>query len=306
MPLKVIDLFCSAGGSSLGAKLAGHQVVLAVDINSDALDAYQENHPEVTVWQRDILEIEAKDLPEADVLLGSTPCTPFSIANIWSRSLDMTLTNHFLRIVREYKPKYWVLENVPPVRNLLPAWVPQRYRRVLCAADYGVPQQRYRLIAGNYPTPYQTHARNPAGNLRPWVRFGRIRETGEHRPLSKKAIAGLIRRTHKMGMKKNSFQVKIISDEDVLYTITSSEYHGLRAGCQIVYEDGKLRRLTFLECVRGQSFPDDYVFKGNLKERWRQVGDTVPPLLMKAVLEFGKPPKRLIEPPYTIKEGEAW
>lgn len=306
--MKVIDLFCSAGGSTLGAKLAGHEVVLAVDINSDALDAYQENHPEVEVWQRNILEITARDLPEADIILGSPPCTPFSAANLWTRTFDMTLTNHFLNIVRDYqklrkKEVIWVLENVLPLAELLPSWIPQRHRRVLCAADYGVPQQRYRLMVGNYPTPFQTHARNPAGHLGPWVRFGRIREPGEHKPLSKEAIAGLLRRTHKMGLKKNNFLVRIISDEDVLYTVTTSEHHGLRAGSQIVYDNGRLRRLTFLESVRAQSFPDDYIFKGSKKERWRQVGDAVPPLLMKAVLESGRLPERLIEPPYTTKEG---
>ena len=53
----------------------------------------------------------------------------------------------------------------------------------------------------------------------------------------------------------------------------------------IIWDEGKLRRLSFLECQRAQSFPDDYIFKGTQAQRYHQLGDAVPPLLAKAVAE---------------------
>ncbi|MCK4528645.1 DNA cytosine methyltransferase, partial [candidate division WOR-3 bacterium] len=112
--MRVIDLFCGAGGSSLGYKMAGFDVILAVDCNEVALSSYKANHPEVETRQTDIMQLTANDLPKADVILGSTPCQEFSTAKL-NCTYDMTLTNHFLSIIHEYNPKYWMLENVPGI-----------------------------------------------------------------------------------------------------------------------------------------------------------------------------------------------
>ena len=88
-----------------------------------------------------------------------------------------------------------------------------------------------------------------------------------------------------MGRKKCSFMPQFIGNDDVLFTITSSEFHGMRAGGHVIYDNGILRNLTFLECVRAQSFPDNYIFKGTQAQRYHEVGDAVPPLFAKAVAE---------------------
>ena len=279
--MQVIDLFCGAGGSSLGAKLAGHQVIAAYDRNSTFLKSYRENHPEVPAYNRDILELEASDLPEgADILMGSTPCESFSLLNMHGRTCDISLTTHFLKLVDEYKPKFWVMENVPQVARYLPAGTSYK---MLCAADYGVPQARKRCMCGNFPEPVPTHR---FGELKSWVSFGKIRDPNKDNVgiLSKNAIEGAYRRVWEMGKKGNSFLVRFVDDNTVLNTVTSSEFHGVRAGSHIVYDHGVLRRLTFLECMRAQSFPDDYIFCGTIAERYKQVGQAVPPLMMKAIL----------------------
>ena len=283
--MKVIDLFCGAGGSSLGYKMAGFDVILAVDINEVTLSAYKANHPEVETLQTDIMQLTAKDLPKVDVILGSTPCAEFSIAKK-NRTYDTRLTYHFLKIIDEYKPKYWMLENVPGIAPYLHG---VNYN-ILNVADYGVPQKRRRCIAGKYPLPTPTHSEHGNqtlnnGNLKPWVKFGEIKHPDGSKLISKKGIAGAFRRANEMGRKKCSFMPQFISDDDVLFTITASEFHGLRAGGHVIYDAGKLRHLTFLECVRAQSFPDNYIFNGTQAERYHQVGDAVPPLLAKAVAE---------------------
>ncbi|MGB7532982.1 MAG: DNA cytosine methyltransferase [Halobacteriota archaeon] len=50
-------------------------------------------------------------------------------------------------------------------------------------------------------------------------------------------------------------------------------------------DEGKLRRVSFCECRRAQSFPDHYIFYGTQAQRYHQVGDSVPPLLAKAIAE---------------------
>ena len=285
--MKVIDLFCGAGGSSLGYKMAGFEVILAVDINEVTLRSYKANHPDVEIWQKDIMKLIVEDLPKADVILGSTPCQEFSIANI-SRTYDMTLTNHFLSIIQEYNPKYWMLENVPGLSKFLP----DTNYNILNAADYGVPQKRHRCIAGKYPLPTPTHAEHgeqtlAPNQIKPWVKFGTVKHPeGEGgRIISKRGIAGAFSRANKMGKKGHSFNIRFVDDNDVLPTVTSTEFHGLRSSSIVIWDEGRVRRISFRECTRAQSFPDDYTFTGTQVQRYHQVGDAVPPLLAKAVAE---------------------
>ena len=107
----------------------------------------------------DILKLNPKRLPRHDVLLGSTPCASFSLANKpENRTCDMTLTRRFLQIVDDVRPKFWLLENVPPVALHL-SW--HRRPKILNAADYGARQMRFRMIAGNYPIPELTNEAIP-------------------------------------------------------------------------------------------------------------------------------------------------
>jgi len=153
--MRVVDLFCGAGGFSLGFERTGFEIVLAVDIDEARLRTYEVNHPSVKVWQEDILKLDETKLPKCDVLLGATPCASFSLANKPDhRTEDMSLTNRFLQIVDRIKPRWWALENVPPVALKLP-WT--RRPKILNAADYGARQIRFRMFAGNYPIPQLTH-----------------------------------------------------------------------------------------------------------------------------------------------------
>lgn len=281
--LKVIDLFCGVGGATLGFKKAGFDVILGVDINETVLSAYHENHPEVETWQRNIMELKAEDLPRADVILGSTPCQEFSIAKK-NRTCDMTLTYHFLKIIYKYKPRFWILENVPGIAKFLHG---VDYN-ILNVADYGVLQRRMRCMAGKYPLPEPTHAKSSnsklfGGALKSWNTFGTIKHTDGARIVSKNGIAGAFRRANEMGQKGYRFDLQFIDENDIVPTISATMYHGLRASAPVIWDNGLLRQLSFIECARAQSFPDGYVFKGTQEQRYHQVGDAVPPLFVNAI-----------------------
>ncbi len=284
--MKVIDLFCGVGGSTLGYKMAGFEVILGVDIDEVALSSYHANHPEIETWQRDIMQLSSEDLPKgADVILGSTPCTSFSIVNL-KRICDTTLTYKFLKIIYDYKPRYWMLENIP---GLAPFLHGVNYN-ILNAADYGVPQRRKRCIAGKYPRPTPTHFKllNSTllgGATLPWITFGNIKHPDGARIISKRGIAGAFRRANEMGRKGNRFDLQFVDENDIMPTICATQSHGFRASSPVIWDNGILRQPSWIECVRAQSFPDDYVFKGTQEQRYHQLGDAVPPLLARAVAE---------------------
>lgn len=171
--LVAVDMFCGAGGFTEGFKQSGFEVAACLDNWSPAVETHRRNHPETTVFQADILEFDSSNLPKADVLIGSPPCTEFSYANRGGHGdlgLGMQFVLRFLRFVHETKPRYWIMENVPRLLQSLPPRVSLRRlglqedgfleiptRRILNSADYGAPQKRLRLISGRFPLPTQTH-----------------------------------------------------------------------------------------------------------------------------------------------------
>lgn len=142
--MKFIDLFCGAGGFSLGFIKAGFKHLYGIDNWNIAYDCYKRNIGECKFI--DIKSFKGKE-GEADIVIGSPPCQTFSKANKNIRECDMTLTNEFLRIVNEIKPKIWIMENVPEIFNFLN--VPYKY--ILDMSDFGLLQQRKRCFASNIP-----------------------------------------------------------------------------------------------------------------------------------------------------------
>lgn len=163
-----IDLFAGAGGLSLGFEQAGFDVVAAVEIDPVHCAAHEFNFPNCTTICRDITRVSGKEIrsaaglreQEIDVVFGGAPCQGFSM--IGQRAFDdprNSLVRHFVRIVRELRPKYFVFENVKGLTlgnhrrflDELIGTVSSDYEvllpyRVLNAADYGVPQDRRRLF----------------------------------------------------------------------------------------------------------------------------------------------------------------
>lgn len=149
MALKVIDLFCGAGGFSEGFRQAGFEIVLGIDMWQDAIESYKENQ-KCEGWIRDIRDISI--LPECDVIIGSPPCQCFSAgntkrANGKSKELDeegLKLVREFERIIRRNKPKYWIWENVETVKRFYPRAF------IINSFDVDVPQKRKRAFIANF------------------------------------------------------------------------------------------------------------------------------------------------------------
>lgn len=166
--LTSIDLFCGAGGIAEGMRQAGFDCLFANDVSTTALETFHINHPNTKIVHAPIEELDARQARldcglgrgELDCLAGGPPCQGFSI-NAPERLLDdprNSLFRHYLRFVDELKPRTIFFENVPgmlslgngaAVSVLLDELVKRGYdcsQRILFAAHYGVPQERWRLI----------------------------------------------------------------------------------------------------------------------------------------------------------------
>lgn len=175
-----VDLFCGAGGLTEGFRQAGFQCLYANDINEAAIHTFRANHPGTLAENCPIEEIDTSKLRrelglkkgELDVLVGGPPCQGFSI-NAPERFLDdarNSLFRHYVRFLDEFRPKSLLFENVPGMLSLgggeifnriLGALREHGYNltvKILFAAHYGVPQERWRtIILGSRGCPPPEH-----------------------------------------------------------------------------------------------------------------------------------------------------
>ena len=159
------DLFAGVGGMSQGFKMAGDfEIAFAVEFDKEIASAYKKNHSETDVFAEDICNINVKELhksyPKIDVIIGGPPCQGFSQKG---KRLSINDPRNFLfqqyvRFVDEFRPKYFVLENVPNIISTSNGYFKDEIVRafnllgygvtygILNASDFGVPQDRHRAI----------------------------------------------------------------------------------------------------------------------------------------------------------------
>lgn len=158
MTLKVIDLFCGAGGFSHGFQTEGFDIVLGVDNWKGCQETYEFNHPNTEFLLMDINDLVPATLPKADVIIGSPPCTNFSVVNPHrDESKGFALIDVFLKIIEECEPKYWIMENVPN-KALIDHLNGFPYMVVRCS-DFGLRTMRRRLFVGQFPQPMSMGSR---------------------------------------------------------------------------------------------------------------------------------------------------
>jgi DNA (cytosine-5)-methyltransferase 1 len=185
--LKVVGLFSGCGGLDLGFAQAGYEIIWANDFNSDAVKTYEKNIGKHIICG-DITQITSNEIPNNfDVLLGGFPCQGFSIANI-KRNMDDKrnfLYLEMLRIIKDKSPKFFVAENVKGLLSMEKGRVIEMILedfkkigynvdyRLLKASDYGVPQNRERVvIIGNrlgLPNPFPKITHGHDKKLKPPV-----------------------------------------------------------------------------------------------------------------------------------------
>lgn len=296
----VASLFAGAGGSSTGYRMAGFRVAFANDIVPEARATYEANAAPCTVVDgTDVRDLRGKAVLDAlaalagvsglDLLDGSPPCQPFSTAGprdrTWGRVTEHAdgttqrsddLFFEYARLVGEVRPRVFVAENVSGLvkgvargyfKRILRALASQGYRveaRLLDAQWLGVPQRRQRLIlmgvredlpaspAFPAPLPY----RYPLSAVCPDVVRVEAKGYGHYHVLDSAALPAR--------------------------TIAAAGYSSV-GDYDLVCADGSRRKFTLDELKAVCGFPPDYVLTGSHREAWTRLGNSVPPLMMRAV-----------------------
>lgn len=226
-PLYTIDLFCGAGGITEGFRQAGYSCLYANDSMPEAIQTFEFNHPNVVPDGRNIEDVNPSSIRaklaivkgHLDVLVGGPPCQGFSI-NAPERFLTdprNKLFKDYVRFLEEFEPKTFLFENVPGLLSLGDGKVLDRILaefarldyhvavKILFAAHYGVPQERWRLILlgskySEIAPPEPTHFASGRANFRSGgVLTFRLTDSDKHRlPLAvtvREAIGDLPRLT---------------------------------------------------------------------------------------------------------------
>lgn len=165
--MNIIDLFAGCGGLSTGFEMAGFHIPLAIEKDVWASDTYAYNHPNTKVVTSDITEItDPKSLLSTeyviDGIIGGPPCQGFSLSGKRDpKDPRNSLFMEFVRFVKIFKPKFFMMENVPGILSaktlskqsvielILTEFKKSGYHssyKILNAAEFGVPQTRNRVI----------------------------------------------------------------------------------------------------------------------------------------------------------------
>lgn len=368
--MQMVDLFCGAGGLSLGFSQEGFVTALANDIEACCVDTYAHNHPETPrdhIVLGDIREVVdhlenlLKD-KRVDIVVGGPPCQGFSMANR-QRLIDDPrnhLYKNYVEVVKRVQPKFFVMENVKGMLFVADQ-VKEDFRNIgysvechiLNAKDFGVPQNRERLIyIGNrmeidnekiFEEIFEMSKSIPdhvLGDaiyaLRP-LQASRVKnsteqgsdisgfrieknsstETNDYIEYINQGRSCPLTLNHKArynndrdieifgrmyqgdksddpkiadimpyARRNDIFKDKYFKLEEnkVCKTITAH----MKFDCNMYIHPTQARGLTPREAARVQSYPDDYYFRGAYTKTYMQIGNSVPPLLGRAIAHVVK------------------
>ncbi|WP_276937258.1 DNA (cytosine-5-)-methyltransferase [Faecalibaculum rodentium] len=301
-----IDLFAGIGGMRLGFEQAGGSCVYSNEWNKYSQKTYLANFGD---WpEGDITKVDARTIPDHDILVAGFPCQPFSIAGVSKKnSLGMatgfedktqgTLFFDVCRILKAKRPKAFLLENV---KNLKSHQRGQTFKVIyesLQELNYDV---FYQVIDGQHYVPQHRERILIVGFDR--ERYGSVNfdfnlNIPEHKPviadiletdvdekytLSNKLWEYLQNYAEKHRQAGNGFGYGIASPEGVARTLSARYY---KDGSEILIEQpGKNpRRLTPRECARLQGFPDSFSIPVSDTQAYRQFGNSVVVPLIGAV-----------------------
>ncbi len=273
--MTVVSLFAGCGGSSLGYKLAGYQCRLAVERDNNAAACYRLNFPDTTLYHGDVcaltelnaLKMSSLKPGELDVLDGSPPCQGFSTAGKREMSDSRNLLfQEYIRLLKVFQPRALIMENVSGMVKgkmklifveILKELKAAGYRvscRLMNAMFFGVPQNRQRVIFIGTRNDLAIDPSHPLAE----TRFPR-------------GCVRLDARAAKYSSVRYGDQ--IVKEGQVVPTIT-------KIGRLFWNTKEELGPLSYAAAA---SFPPEFKFVGSLSHCKARIGNSVPPLFMKAM-----------------------
>jgi len=306
--LTVVSLFAGCGGSSLGYSMAGFRECLTVEWDKHACETFRANFPDVPIYEGDIgaltdadaLRLAGLQPGQLDVLDGSPPCQGFSTVGLRAQSDGRNrLFEQYVRLLRAFKPRAFVMENVTGLvkggmgqvfAEIHRALTGCGYRvkaRVLNASWYGVPQSRERVIFVGIREDLEVESEHP----KPETRAVTVRdalvdvELASDTPMLSTSYAAICARLKqgkdaKTVTPMHNWSTKRVANDKPSFTLLKTN---MGHGAGTLLHPTENRTLSIPEAKRIQSFPDAFQILGEFTEAWARIGNSVPPLLMRAI-----------------------
>ena len=325
-----IDLFAGIGGFRIPMQEVGGKCVFSSEFNYHAQRAYELNFGEVPFG--DITKLDLNVVPKHNVLCAGFPCQPFSISGKMKGFEDTrgTLIYHVFKIIEKREPEVVLLENVKHLlyhdKKRTLATIIQHLeelgykvsKKVLNASDFGVPQNRERIIIIGHKKKKFDFSKlkiKPKPVLKDFLDekndFEFLNEPHTILEEMKTQDSGLIfagyrnKTIRKAGVRPNTEHLsrvhkqpnRIYSTDGVHPALPSQE----SSGRFWIYHENKVRKLTIQECYKIMGFPKKFKLINNRSELYRQVGNSVAVPMIKEVASQIK--KQLITP-IKIKDAE--
>lgn len=299
----ILDLFAGPGGWDEGVKPLGLKPVGVEWDDAACRTAKLAGHTRI---RADVEQLPTEPMQgKVTGLIMSPPCQDFSAAGLGAGigGEKGRLITQVLRWTEALRPEWVACEQVPPCidywreyARIMRGWGYKTWCGVLCAADYGVPQERYRaiLIASltRQPTcPDPTHAEVPdLFGRQAWISMGEALGRDSHDAYRRTRGEGLIerwgpRRDRPVSEPAPTLTSKARSDVWVRPAPTIVTTRRSSAGGMLgrSLADGGVR-VTVQEAAVLQSFPADYPWQGSRSKQFEQVGNAVPPRLARHVV----------------------
>ena len=294
-----IDLFCGIGGFRLGLQKNGARCVFSADNDPYCCKVYLDNFNEDPFC--DITTIDPKNIPDHDILCAGFPCQPFSIGGYRKGFNDTrgTLFFDILRILKEKKSKYFILENVKGITNHdngntirvireeLEKIGYNLFEKVLNVSDYGLPQNRERW----YCIGFREDLSISSFKFPKKVKLKITLEDIVNKKVKDHKISDIAYKHVKNNVKKHNSKYPERKDSDH-YTIVT-EARKTRASIRrdgispcltakmgtggnnvpILYE--LKRKLTMKECLKLMGFPPNFIIRDNYSQSYKQIGNSI-------------------------------
>ena len=299
---KMIDLFAGIGGTRLGFWETGRVAsVFSSELDKFACKTY---HANFGIFPKgDITKIDAKDIPNHDILVGGFPCQAFSQAGkkLGFEDTRGTLFFEIARILKEKRPKAFLLENVKNltlhdkgrtfevITNTLRELDYEIYPMLFKAKDFGVPQNRERIYIVGFDknqVPNYADFEKPIPPCTP-TKVGDILENNvnEKYTLSDALWEGHQRRKKEHKEKGNGFGYSLFNADSPYTNTISARYY--KDGSEILIDQGEKnpRKLTPREASRLQGFPEQYIIPVSDTQAYKQFGNSVAVPVIHAIAE---------------------
>ncbi len=299
---KFIDLFAGIGGFRIAFSELGGQCVMASEWDTYAQLTYQQNFGHMP--EGDITKISEKSIPDHDILTAGFPCQPFSIAGVTKHNAlgnmhgllhatQGTLFFDAVRIIKEKRPKAFLLENVKNLKNHDKGRTFEVIERTLreelgyhvffkiIDARTVVPQHRERIYIVGFREPHDFEFPE-LPDLQPRFRDILEDEVDDKYTLSDHLWTYLQNYAAKHKAKGNGFGYGLVDLDGVSRTL-SARYYKDGAEILIPQENKNPRRLTPRECARLMGYQDTYKIVCSDTRAYKQFGNSVVVPVVRAV-----------------------